>query len=738
MNITFATPALLAGLLAGAIPLALHLLASVRAPARPFPSLRFIRLSMQRTARRRHVQHWLLLVLRSLMLALLAIAAAEPISHAAGLTAPTSSGTAVIILDNSMSMATRSHGQSRFDIAHSQIANLLNGSDKPSSAILLPTNGPAKHEWLTMELDDCRRDLAATRVTGQSAAIADNIAHAYTQIALRPDPTCTIYVFSDLQQASSASLASLAPPAGDSDIPIVIIDAGDAEAENVSVADLTIAGHRVLNETLTITATLTNSSQSSRVVDVSLRVGDGPASQRTRVTLAAEGDGRSEAVRFRHRITSSQAITGAVVIETPDDLPDDNIKRFSLTPAESVRAVLVAGPGHATDTPLLSPSGLLALALDPYDGPTAGGIHPAVIAATDLTQADLTDVDAAFFCEVPAFTAAQAAAIDAFVRRGGLAVFLPGRGLQAGNYNELLADDDQPGLLPAALGKTVGQIGPTAPAVASDWVDADHPYLAGLYAASADYPPVLVHRYIRMTPTDAGRPLLSLPGGDPLIVSKTHGRGNIILSAVPASPQWSDMMIRGMVPAMFVRATMMSPGILGRDNTYTVGDTVTVSARLPEGVTDIHNLRLEILSPDDSISAGEPFPLVAGPAGAEASFTAPTAPGEYRWHLIGPDVASWDRPVDGVFAVNAVAGEGDLARIAPEDLTGALTTAGIACVTLADSLTSAAADTIERAKGDNWWDVLLIAVAAALLVEVAIANRTSGRQGRGASPSPAN
>ncbi len=88
MNLTFATPAMLVGLLAAAIPLVLHLLAAMRAPARPFPSLRFLQMSMQQTARRRHVQHWLLLILRSVMLGLLALAVAEPISKAIGLSRP--------------------------------------------------------------------------------------------------------------------------------------------------------------------------------------------------------------------------------------------------------------------------------------------------------------------------------------------------------------------------------------------------------------------------------------------------------------------------------------------------------------------------------------------------------------------------------------------------------------------------------------------------------------------------
>ena len=52
--ITFADPLMLAGLAAAAIPIVLHLLNQMRAPVVPFPTLRFLRITSQKTARRRH------------------------------------------------------------------------------------------------------------------------------------------------------------------------------------------------------------------------------------------------------------------------------------------------------------------------------------------------------------------------------------------------------------------------------------------------------------------------------------------------------------------------------------------------------------------------------------------------------------------------------------------------------------------------------------------------------------
>ncbi len=53
----FATPLLLLGLLATAIPFILHLLSSVKAQEVFFPTLRFLKRSMEKTARRRRIQN---------------------------------------------------------------------------------------------------------------------------------------------------------------------------------------------------------------------------------------------------------------------------------------------------------------------------------------------------------------------------------------------------------------------------------------------------------------------------------------------------------------------------------------------------------------------------------------------------------------------------------------------------------------------------------------------------------
>ncbi len=77
----FSDPVMLLGLLAAGIPVALHLLNRVRSPIVRFPTLRFLRVTAQKTSRKRQVRQFLLLLLRMAVFALIAMAVAGPLVH---------------------------------------------------------------------------------------------------------------------------------------------------------------------------------------------------------------------------------------------------------------------------------------------------------------------------------------------------------------------------------------------------------------------------------------------------------------------------------------------------------------------------------------------------------------------------------------------------------------------------------------------------------------------------------
>ena len=74
--IGFLYPWALAGLAAAAIPLLLHLRARHHPPAVTFPAVRYVQEATRRSERRLRLRHWLLLVVRTLLVAALVLASA--------------------------------------------------------------------------------------------------------------------------------------------------------------------------------------------------------------------------------------------------------------------------------------------------------------------------------------------------------------------------------------------------------------------------------------------------------------------------------------------------------------------------------------------------------------------------------------------------------------------------------------------------------------------------------------
>src|SRR5262245_5413938 len=113
---TFAAPLFLLAALAGLIPVVLHLIHRRKAKEVRFSTLRFLRISVQRTRRRKYVEDMSLLVMRVAVLLLIAGGLARPaLSSLAALWGMRQTSAIAIVLDNSASMAITDAGRPRFE-----------------------------------------------------------------------------------------------------------------------------------------------------------------------------------------------------------------------------------------------------------------------------------------------------------------------------------------------------------------------------------------------------------------------------------------------------------------------------------------------------------------------------------------------------------------------------------------------------------------------------------------------
>jgi hypothetical protein len=135
--IGFLHPWALAGLVAAAVPILLHLLARREPPTVVFPAVRYLITTTREHQRRLKLQHLLLLALRTLLIVALVLAAAGPTVPSRGVAGHAPSAL-VLVVDNSPSSGVVVAGSSRLSELQRAARRVL-GRATPDDALWLVT-----------------------------------------------------------------------------------------------------------------------------------------------------------------------------------------------------------------------------------------------------------------------------------------------------------------------------------------------------------------------------------------------------------------------------------------------------------------------------------------------------------------------------------------------------------------------------------------------------------------------
>jgi len=537
----------LIGALAAAIPLVLHLVHTTRAPQTPFPTVRFLRIAAEKTARRRRVQNLFLLVLRMLLFALLAVALARPfISQDLSLLG-SGAGQAAVILDNSMSQGVTYGGKSRLEHLKSEAEALMKSSLRPAEVLLLVADGPLSRgdAAFLKDRDEIIRRIRRTDVGAGRADLAALLKKAYAALDATPGASRRIYLLTDRQALSWEGVADLAEPAAHPQIPVCIIHADDPGATNVAVTDVQATGaDRVVAFPLAVEVRLWSSPEVKGQRYLSLYVDD-MTRPRERMAVAMPVErGKSDRVTFRPALGTAGRHRIRVEIEAEDSLPVDNARRLAVDVAGDIRALVVRDPRGLTgaDDPAFYLEA--ALAAPPDGGESPWPIRAETVGPADLSDASLADADAVIMADVAGLDTDLRRRLETFVERGKTLIVLPGPSTVPARWRSVGAaegDGAEP-LLPAVLGIARSESQDDSGPAKIITTASGSAILAGL-ADLAYYRRVVVSRYLLLSPdaAAAAEVLLALDTGDPLLVAGRHGRGSVYLFAVPASGDWSNL-----------------------------------------------------------------------------------------------------------------------------------------------------------------------------------------------------
>jgi hypothetical protein len=207
-------PLLLAGLGALAAPILIHLLLKVQGRKVRFSSLRF--LPQTKPSRdKKKIRHWLLLLLRLVLLALLVAAFARPYWPArAGMVAPQNRTRAVVFLiDGSASMQATEGNTKRWNAALATRQKLLDELTETDQVAIVRFAGQAEVVVPWGPRAVAEQALANLKVTSEPGKLADGLRLAATLLDQAPSSPELVLV-SDLQKSTCDGLDSISLPAG--------------------------------------------------------------------------------------------------------------------------------------------------------------------------------------------------------------------------------------------------------------------------------------------------------------------------------------------------------------------------------------------------------------------------------------------------------------------------------------------------------------------------------------------
>ncbi len=202
---TFLNPLMLFGLLAAGIPIVLHFFYRARYRPMPWAAMKFLRQSIEQTSRRLRFQELVLLILRALVCALLALALARPASKSlTGGAGRGESVDAIIVIDTSYSMsAGETETATRLDKAKEAAIKVIENLPSNSTVQIISCSDKASNlgPHSPSNLDQARHLIKNLKVSSLSTDFEAGFREAVSAFSTTTGASKEVYLISDMQRS---------------------------------------------------------------------------------------------------------------------------------------------------------------------------------------------------------------------------------------------------------------------------------------------------------------------------------------------------------------------------------------------------------------------------------------------------------------------------------------------------------------------------------------------------------
>jgi Mg-chelatase subunit ChlD len=534
---SFLGTAFLWGLAMAALPIIIHL---VRWGAMQF----LMETERQKKKRMRRPAHLLLMLLRMLVIAAIALAFAQPLLQWEALQVEPARDV-VIVVDNSMSMAREAGGETLAEQMHGEIAAFVNDLNRRDRVRLLAAAGGG--EWIESEAMSGGSSLVKDRLKQtKEVPMATDMPGALLK-ALRAKPAKrgagrVVVVFTDGQAngwmlEDTARWAALREEARDAEIRVVTVKSDTVKNWNLVVEKLEVdRAVTAVGEEVSLRALVRNSGEKTSA-PVSMRWKSDDA-EIGLSTVGALEPGESLEVGQTGELKSVGSHVFRAVLDAEDGILLDNDSAVVVEASQGIPVLVVNGSPHRdtkrSDTRFVS----AALA---GDGDSLYKVD--FIESSSLVAGEMDRYRAIVFANVAELTPEKREALIAFTRGGGGVLLAPGDQIDVEVFNVDFFGDGY-GLSPVPLAEAKGDAERQKEFRTIRVQDVTHPAVALLGdEQQLDLAKARVYRQYTFDMSYAAEQaiLLETSDGEALAVGRVGDGGRVITLGMPLSLAWSNL-----------------------------------------------------------------------------------------------------------------------------------------------------------------------------------------------------
>ncbi|KPP98687.1 MAG: Aerotolerance regulator N-terminal [Bacteroidetes bacterium HLUCCA01] len=528
---TFLAPLFLAALAAILIPIAIHLI-NFRKPRKvAFSTLAFFQELRQSTLRRLKFKRWLLLLIRSLAVILLALALARP--YMQGGNAVFSAQSPVlygVLIDNSMGMTRIDADGPLLDQARELVLTIIDQARDQDRFLIYNTHGSLIRGGLLTPVQ--ARNLVRSLEAGPYGSSLPERYEAMVQ-ALREWSGGSTSVYwvgpgtaGSVQGLQDGDLA-------ESGVPVTKVVLGRDMPSNTRVGSVSLEGAVTgAGVPFTLEAEVINTGQVPVYNHfVSLEV-------RGRLAGQYQADLEpGEVRRFLFEVTADEPgdLTGRILLEG-DAFSADNSFYFSVQIPESRRVLLVSDAGREAETSYIE-SVLRA------GERTRAQLVIETISTSGLAGAELTGVyDAVVLNEPETLPDGVQEKLQQYVQAGNGLVFFPSERGSITSYNRFFNRFNA-----GEVTGFTGSYGSFSAVTRIGRITRGHPVFEQIFQIDEDEDEIRLtqpslYYYLRYQPAGStARTILRSELNDPLLIEHAFGNGTLMLNMLGASPGWSAL-----------------------------------------------------------------------------------------------------------------------------------------------------------------------------------------------------